>query len=482
MSEIQTCSQCLRPQYQDDKCIFHCTKTNWYRIEQHKKIWDTERIKVFWREFGEEVSKFDNKIIDFTGTIFPNYKIDEPNIVFPIDMYDPHGTGREDPYTTFYRPIDFSGSTFLGKVDFKFYRFKGVNFNNVIFTEDVSFKKCIFEEEENIKTKISETYTKVHIPPEPFQTTFVNTSFFTNVDFSNSNFSSIVSFNNAAVQKDAIFTDVTFKNKITFYKLNMRLKLNKSKFIFDNTKFLKLADFWHVTFNDVSFTKTDFEGITVFTDTKFLNYFQFQYTKFEKQVIFNRTKILSGFDIHEAIFNADNIVYTDVEFNAKAMHKETYRLIKFVLDKRLNYIEADNYYAREMEMYRKESFSENKWNWSLLAFGKFMSNYGNSWSLPIFWMILSSLIIFFYMYLNEFTQFSFFSFSWLKDENFYIYPTFIECLSSKEFLTFLNPFSRGLADKTSVFSNYYWAWMSQKIIFGIGIYHLIIAVKRKTRR
>jgi len=472
------CCMCDRIVYEGPKCIFHCAKDTWLRNKQ----WDENKCRDFWYEYGDVVSDFYTKEVDLSNTIFPHYLIGDPNLIFPVDMYDPEGLGREDPYVTFYRPINFSGSIFLGKVDFQFYKFKGVNFKDVIFIEDVSFKNCIFDQEENIIKKDPRDNQSTYIPAEPMESAFTNASFFTNVDFRNSKFSSSVSFNNAAIIKDIIFTDVTFKNKVTFHNLNRRLKLNKSKFIFNNTKFLKLADFWNASFFNISFNKTDFEEIVVFTDTIFLTYFAFKYTRFEKQLIFNRTKIMDGFDLYEAIFSSGNVVFTDIKFQGQAKHKETYRLIKFLLEKRANYIEADDYYVREMKMYRKESFSKNKLNWILLAFGKVISNYGNSWILPVFWMIFSSLMIFFYMYLHEFTKFSLLSLSWMEPENINIFPPFIECLSSKEFLNFLNPFSRGTIDNGSVFSNYYWAWSSQKIISAIGMYHLIVALKRKTRR
>ena len=136
---------------------------------------------------------------------------------------------------------------------------------------------------------------------------------------------------------------------------------------------------------------------------------EFKYTRFDQQLVFNRTIFKTGFDFHEALFDTKNVVFSDVTFQGEAKHKATYQLIKYILDQKANFIEANYYFAREMKIHRLESFSKNKWDWFLLAIGKVLSDYGNSWILPLFWTAVSSIGIFFYMYLNELTALNFFS-------------------------------------------------------------------------
>ncbi len=186
-------------------------------------------------------------------------------------------------------------------------------------------------------------------------------------------------------------------------------------------------------------------------------------------------------------FELENSVVKDISLqNIKVVKgdKHCYRILKEYHSKISDNILSNYYYSKEMQTYlksivldpyyhiisitkniRKQRFknilNNTKFFFSsmstfisdglLLLWNFCVSNFGQNWFLPIFWLSFSSLGIFFYI---------------TPDKVFNI----------NEFAIFLNPFTKS----TDKFNDVYALWLLHKILETIFIYNFIIAIKRRT--
>lgn len=143
--------------------------------------------------------------------------------------------------------------------------------------------------------------------------------------------------------------------------------------------------------------------------------------------------------------------------------RETNRFFKNYYDSISDYIQANKYYQQEMEEHYKTT--SDRWEKFILWVGKIVSGFGQSWGLPVLWMIVFTVI--FYRVAN-FDLLSMDGFrenhiSWMINDT----------------LKFVNPFSKS---SSMNYGNFYWAWIVHKLFMTIFTYHFIVAIKRKTRR
>ena len=150
----------------------------------------------------------------------------------------------------------------------------------------------------------------------------------------------------------------------------------------------------------------------------------------------------------------------NVEF--KDGSRETNRFFKNYYDSISDYIKADIYYQQEMnEHFKKIKFFSANWGeWIVLSFGKVVSNFGQSWVIPLIWAIIFTLLLYRILSLDGFRENHI---SWMLND----------------VLKFINPFSKSSSHN---YANFYWAWFLHKTLMTILIYHFIVAIKRKTKR
>ena len=143
--------------------------------------------------------------------------------------------------------------------------------------------------------------------------------------------------------------------------------------------------------------------------------------------------------------------------------KDIFRQLKFVNDKQGNHIDANNFYMMEMHKYR-ESIRNGKIQDRVLFYvNNIISNFGQSWLRPLF------------IYLGLGLIFSLFV--------FYCYPTNNNMISTDNNVTLseiiidaYNPVSKNILEKYSYLGLIY------KVISGLIIYQLVIALRRQTKR
>ncbi|MCT7576666.1 hypothetical protein N5U06_04950 [Aliarcobacter butzleri] len=314
-------------------------------------------------------------------------------------------------------------------------------FYNIKPDIDIIFKNCIFEEE---------------------------------VDFT-----TLEILNNIIFKEDCIFKKgINFSNNLFTHKITLKSS-NKIIINCENTIFNEY----------IEFTNIDIESLFL------------KNTTFNKNLNLIESKVERPIDLSTAIIKSNINLY---QFKCNVANRETARIIKDSFEKQNNIIEANKFYALEMEKREKElDFKENFFEWLVFKIHGLSSNHSQDWTLALFWIlsftftfltmdfvnthylthtvdyILIDMIIFLgfvygnyliieYEKINKFLYigiyyifYGFFSQDWL-----------LKCFSNR-----LNPFSIMTGNEELTFSG-----LIYKIIIAYLIYQLIISIRQNTRR
>jgi hypothetical protein len=286
---------------------------------------------------------------------------------------------------------------------------------------------------------------------------------------------------------DCILKDKFILNRCNIQLFFMEDTIFESKFEFKqnivadfqifNTNYFKVVDTFETKFGKFNIKKSIFDDFVGFEKCSFgdsdnsenENAAKFTYATFLSFVNFRNTNFYSGLDIENInLKEAPNFLNTNI--NEKHSNRETFRIVKSSFDKINNYIEANKYFYYEMKKYKEELKGTNKTQEKVILFlNEKISNYGQSYTNPIFYIIATSII--YYLLI-------------LGYENNILYeinPSIngvLEKISSflNNVSTNILPFSKILkAGMESVSLLFY-------IIFTSLIWQTLVAVKRHTRR
>ncbi|WP_277656232.1 hypothetical protein [Seleniivibrio woodruffii] len=187
--------------------------------------------------------------------------------------------------------------------------------------------------------------------------------------------------------------------------------------------------------------------------------------KVSNLVNFNGAIFKVGLDLDYAYFFGSTFFnHTNLASLKQNCSAATYRIIKDSFDKAANTLEANTFFALEMDkLYRELTWAEQPKDKFLLFVNKVTSNYGQNWLLPVFWIFIFSSA---FLYIKS------------AHSNGYL-----SGLDTNSFLTFLNALT-GIITPLSSFLKKGMEFISLVfgIIFTILIYQTIVALKRKTRR
>ncbi|RXJ90633.1 hypothetical protein CRV01_05650 [Arcobacter sp. CECT 8983] len=401
---------------------------------------------IFSEQIYKSISIVDSEInsnIDFKYSKVENLKIestDTKNIKTIID-------GVIDFTHCYLENIEFSNTIFNRDILFNFLnnrlvfnKLKNVYFNNKIIINKVTIKD-LFKDSINLKIN--------------------------SLDISNSNLSKQIT-NKESTDKTIVIKEIeidNFKLKEVVIENDLNLEnLKISKLELHNSNFEKIFRIKHSFIKEIESKDNIFEDLQII-DNKYNRY------KNEKRDIslFNTT-IKSGvfdklkfndFIMNDAHVSEAKIGY--VEFDNAS--RETNRFFKNYYDSISDYITANKYYQKEMIEQMKDCKNWNSSEWWILLFNKGISNFGQSWLLPLFWIFIATLILY------RIANFDLLSLDGFRQNHI--------LWMFNDILKFSNPFTK----KVSVdYGQFYWAWMFHKLLMTIFIYHFIVAVKRKTRR
>ncbi|MDN5107398.1 pentapeptide repeat-containing protein [Aliarcobacter butzleri] len=322
--------------------------------------------------------------------------------------------------------------------------------------------------------------------------------------------------------KNCIINDTFILEKYAINKLDLSESTFKSKVkiqrcdideaTFYNTKFKDLADFYQSKFKKVDFERTDFEKISVFSESEFNCDVDFKYTKFLGKSIFRDTVITGKLDLRNSIFdNEANFLditskkrekkegqFIGEPIDIKVANRETARIIKNFYDNSNNIIEANRFYKLEMEKREKElNLKNNFFEWIIFKFHKISSNHSQDWVLVLLWILNISYLYYFvkkntYYYLDEFLGFilllgvCILIYLLMNFRNY-----FGKIILIFSFLLFMSYFSIDINEITNLINPFsimtkgetlFLGLMIYKVIIAYLIYQLIISIRQNTRR
>jgi hypothetical protein len=387
----------------------------------------------------------------------------------------------------------------------------------------IIFKNCVFEKELKLFPN------NITMKDKPKRLIFENCIFNNHVYLVRS--LDTLTFDNCIFNNIFKAEDATLEGKIKFQECDFNEDVN-----FRNTKFVELADFWRSTFHKKTiFYKTDFLNTVVFSAATFKENVLFTYTLIDKLILFRGTKIQKGFDLSLAIiygklglFGFDLNDYKDYQFindedeyedavSEKAIipiknKRETFRILKDVLESQKNLSESLKFKAIEKEVLRLELNNSNlnykitffsklkfkvnnfleKVNLGLnkysndyfsklkfkvnnylerlnLKLNKYSNDYGDSYGRAFLFVLFFGWLIFYLSLLSSET----YSFS-LNYENWVIKD------NVKYFIEFLNPLHKSdyLEKEIILTPDFYIIDFFGKIIVGYGIYQFIQAFRK----
>lgn len=337
-----------------------------------------------------------------------------------------------------YDKVTFTRCTFKGEVEFKpniNLRFSHCTFENEwkhVLCEKVVYMNCQFNEFtyhnidkkkdiSNNSTLFNCTFNSIDCEGIIFKESFIQIidenkqKHFDNLrlvrcEFEKEFIVNVTDRNNARNLLPINLKNIDLSDSIFHSKFKMQCCNIEEKAIFYNTKFRKLADLYRTRFNEVNFEKSDFEDVSVFSEVQFKEDIDFKYTKFLGYSIFRDTVIEKKLNLRNTIFdnnaNANFLDITSIErkrnlddleeyigetTSIDVANRETARIIKDFYDKSNNIIEANKFYALEMQKMENElSVLKTPFEWLIFKMQSLSSDHSQSWILALLWIFILS--------------------------------------------------------------------------------------------
>lgn len=268
-------------------------------------------------------------------------------------------------------------------------------------------------------------------------------------------------------KKEISIKEISIKD--TKFLQNFKLHNTKlEKFTLKDTDFEKNADFFKTEFstqNNIVFHAINFRGLSLFGNTIFNEHLIFEYVTFQgyshfRQATFNKGLNLEYSNIEKEM-NFFGIEGLDKKESIEKTTQETYRIVKYQLQKVGSIIDSNIYHSLELGKREKVCELSCK-NWRFLAdclvlnIHKISSNYSTNW----FWALL--WILFFGVLTNAVIFESYFEpNTWLNTE-FYKYSYALTPLSE-------------FCGKT-------WLFILNKVVLGYLYYQFVTAIRKDTRK
>lgn len=169
-----------------------------------------------------------------------------------------------------------------------------------------------------------------------------------------------------------------------------------------DTNFLGMVDFFESKFESFKITKTKFRDFAGFENCYFGccsntdKVISLRYVAFYGIVNFRSACFWQALDLRNTN-RAEVPNFLDAQFQKQAKlqtDRETFRVIKHSFDAVGNHIEANRYYALEMDSYRRELAKGGaRLERFLLWFNHISSNHGQNYLLPIIWIVFCVFLL-----------------------------------------------------------------------------------------
>ena len=292
---------------------------------------------------------------------------------------------------------------------------------------------------------------------------FINKEF-THLSLKNCCFEGKFYINNQYNNPDKVLEIDSLNIQDTKFHANFKLHNSEVKhFVLKDTDFEKNADFFRTKFlttDDIVFHTINFRALALFGETVFSEYLIFKYVTFQGYSHFREAVFKKGLNLEyaniEKEMNFFGIKELDEKTSIENTNQETYRIVKYQLQKVGNIIDSNKYHALELEKKRKKVCDKSCKDKKFLAdciflnIHKISSNYSTNWLLSLLWIFVIGII--FNLYLtNELLSINIFK--------------YISLLTSKE-----------------DFSSNYILFVLNKVILGYLYYQFVTAIRKDTRK
>jgi len=475
---------------ENDKCVLHCNKDNEYKWHEHKPFYDAlvkelssknrENVLVlnfiiFPRHDARDDFDYEKILIEFTSIHF-NY----------CEFHTPYLELQRDKTKCFFQDCIFHNYWTL------------YNYNILTNQDDVLYQACIFQEDVTnysyIDTK--EKYSLYNTSQFDYTCRFEKELNLNNVKLKKPLFYSAQ--NNALKEKNfinkLILENCTFEQpfklnnyEITSFNCGSTVFRNKSKFEFknnivnsfqvSNTNFKVLVDCYQTEFEIFTVEKSIFEKFTGFEQCEFgeenkeKEITSFQYATFLDFVNFREAKFYNGLDLQNTNLK-EYPNFLDIYVEPKNTNRETFRVIKHSFDKVGNIIEANKFFAYEMNKERQDLSTKDNLNKQImLNLNYWISNFGQSWLRPLGLIVFIAMIHTYLVYAIDNKIFQFINPSNPVYDMLNSIVNFFDDLA-KNILPFKKLLKEGMEFISLIFL----------IIYSTLIYNFVVAVKRTVKR
>jgi uncharacterized protein YjbI with pentapeptide repeats len=461
MSKCSVCEKEFENKYFDvkqNKCILHCEKDDqngWYTFGlNNTKDWNSVKVKLFWKEIRNIISNSQDRLskflpLPFNNIVFPKF---EENGLASMETDYENSFFEKKGEKKFTQSIKFSNCTFLSSVDF----------TNIQFEKDIVFSKCILKDKIYFKRQ------------QNIRISFLNCPEIKNLDFSR------IIFEQQVEIKDCVIKSCNF----------------------ENTRFKDFCHFEESNFSEIKFKNTVFEKLVTFQKTKFKEDVDFYYVTFKTHAIFKNAVFEKTVNFENTLFEVDGSFYgvsskKDRIELIDVSNRETARIIKNSFEQQNNIIEANKFYALEMEKREKEldkniKKGENIIEWLIFKIHSISSDHSQSAYLAFLWIFNLSYLYIIYCLKSSvidniiaFSAITIILVSMIDMKNALKIGLTIALL---EFQVFSNVKLDVIADKINPFSIMI-SWdeipfklLLFKIIIAYLLYQFIVSVRQNTRR
>lgn len=540
---------------QSQKCIFHCEKDDWFHInDKNELVWDQEKVTLFWQQLNQFLkpyyldasldemihSSMLHKITAFGNGTSKKY-IAITNIIIP-------SLENTDNLDSFYEYYYFDNCIFVGdfKINLKLednHLKKDFDFSQSAFKGKFIIKSDSAGIDGNIKFAGTKHFDDISFEGNYFksiQIQNINHNYYhnksININFSPSLHVRYMTFDNlifSLLDKSKIDNIYIERAKVNHLFLGEMIdgvcKLNSFKIKKSEINNCNISDLYtnEVVLEDIYFKDNSQINIkNLETNTLIIDRF-YQNSEF---INFNQIKVKETFKCNEAEFygvifgnfdisEANTKEISNTSFSGSHLNsvnwgninkinssRDIFRQLKSLNDEKANYVDANNFFVKEMKEYKKElrnySLFSSWWEEKIVFFvNEKISNFGRSWFQSLIWFLLVSLIFF----------------NWIEvikkqyDASFYIVNIglfgiilwatkiirnrlrlkayfiphiiliiYLYCLTYGTFndiSNFINPASYD--DYKDDFAS---LWALHKTLLSIVIYHFTISLRRQTKR
>jgi len=194
--------------------------------------------------------------------------------------------------------------------------------------------------------------------------------------------------------------NTTFEDKVEIKKAEI-VELN-----IDNCNFKKVTDLYGSKIKHILMHKCiihdfiGFESCVFGGDSPSDIIASYKYVTFLDFVNFRNSVFNGGLDFKYSNTKIEPN-FLDSKLNEKQTDRQTFRIIKHSFDSVSNYIDANRYYALEMQRYCDDvSFFNSPFTKIMLLINKYTSNFGQSYMRPLVWL-LAFLFLFMFIFIGH---------------------------------------------------------------------------------